>query len=121
MTVHGPRNALADKTKSLTLAQARTLSVALTAGKVYLANNPNGRVDPRSEVLRRTADQLVELGHIRWVAYVNRSLSRMGYYMLTDAGRSRALKLPDRESSASRQYWIETGRYLPYSERPEFQ
>lgn len=108
------------KPARLTPAQYRTMETLLNTGKVYLADNFNGRVDPRSETLRSTADQLKDLGYIEWVAFRNRTMMRLGYYTLTEAGMARGLTLSDSESSASRQHRIETGRYLKYADRPEF-
>lgn len=108
--------------KKLTPAQYRTMETLLNTDKVFLADNFNGRVDPWSECLRATADQLKELGYIEWVSAPSMysSRSRYGWYTLTETGKAFGLTLSDRQSSASRQHRIETGRYLKYGDRPEF-
>jgi hypothetical protein len=102
----------------LTPAQQRTMEILLNTGKVHLAHNPDGRVNPRSECMRKTADQLEALGYITWHAGV--ALSYLGYYVLTEEGKAFGLTLSDKQSSASRQHHIDTGRYLKYGDREEY-
>lgn len=111
---------MADK---LTDAQARTLSIALTKGKVFEASTDNGRVDPLTECRWGVAYDLIAAGLLKEEQLLRSQhlTQTRAAYVLTEAGRARALRLPDKTSSASRQHWIETGRYLKYSDREEFQ
>ena len=114
MTAYGSRNALADRPRKLTPAQSRTLGIAFTEGKVLEAKNEHGRVNPLTECLWSTAYELIDMGFL----FHDGALGH-GTYRLTRDGRERALQLPDKESSASRQHYIDTGRYLKYADREE--
>jgi hypothetical protein len=102
--------------RKFTDAEKRILSDALTTGTVYAA-------DRRIRQGRHSRHILQRLWAQNYLNHVPGSMGRfptMSHYVLTDEGRTAALQLPDREGSASRQHFIDTGRYLPYSAREEF-
>lgn len=107
---------------NITPAQARALSTALLTGHVFIASGPDGRVDPQREGQQRTLEIMANgPGWLEWVPPQLNPTLTPGYYVLTESGRAIALTLPDRESSASRQHYVDTGRYLRYGDRPDFQ
>lgn len=65
-----------------------------------------------------TIKKLVDAGLIEY--RMSTSPIYAGGYELTAQGRVTALRLPDEESSASRQHFIDTGKYLTYGDREEF-
>jgi hypothetical protein len=99
----------------ITIAQEKALATALTDGYVSFTSTARGR-RVHGGVNKVTRQRLVIMG------LLTMNPPRGGVWpslSLTDEGRAVALTLADRESSASRQHWIETGRYLRYSDRPE--
>lgn len=101
---------------NITMAQQKALATALTTGHVFYASWPRGSGD-RGGVSKPVREGLKAMGLL-----VDRPTQHGCWpsLALTDEGRAVALTLPDRESSASRQNWIHTGRYLKYGDRPEF-
>lgn len=67
-----------------------------------------------------TLNRLVAAGLLQYRSAYNQSGGvYAGGYQLTDKGRAVARSLDDKESSASRQNFIDSGKYLPYSAREE--
>jgi hypothetical protein len=67
-----------------------------------------------------TLNRLVAAGLIKYRSRYNETNGGYaGGYILTDEGRKVARSLDDTESSASRQHFIDTGKYLPYGVREE--
>jgi hypothetical protein len=103
MTAYGSRNALADKPTKLTDRQAQALeSMRVNSAPI----NPRVLSELRSKGLVFWADNATNTG---------------ASWEITDRGRAALLAASDKTSSASRQHHIDTGRYLKYRDRPEFQ
>jgi hypothetical protein len=106
---------------NITPAQQKALATALTEGRVWYHSNYGDRSLRVHGVRRGVRQGLVAMGLLKDVERWRRGDGAVWpHLILTDEGRAVALTLTDRESSASRQHYIETGRYLKYGDRPEF-
>lgn len=104
-------------TLKLTPAKDKALSLALTDGHVYQASRNHYE---RNQASRIVIERLVEAGYLEWVP-LRQGMWHWPHAKLTEAGITYALTLPDRESSASRQHQVDTGKWLKYGDRPEWQ
>jgi hypothetical protein len=100
---------------NVTLAQQNALSIALTRSHVF-----QGRPSERDCASRCVIEGLVAAGLLKWRERGDPNRWNWPTAVLTDEGRGVALTLPDRESSASRQHYVDHNRYLKYGDRPEF-
>jgi hypothetical protein len=106
------------KPTTVTSAQREALVDALPYGTIWKADRRLSNWGFRYHGLV-TLKRLEEAGLIHYARQSEDPLSGANGWQLTDAGRSVALGLPDKESSASRQHFIDTGRYLSYRHREE--
>lgn len=99
----------------ITPAKRDALIDALLLGPIWPAER--GHSSGYRHHHRVTINRLQSTGLIHWQS--STSPFYTGGYVLTDKGRAVARSLDDTESSASRQHYIDTGKYLTYGDREE--
>jgi len=100
----------------ITPARQAALVDSLLYGDIW-ARTGNGSWGPRFHS-RTIINRLVDAGLLTW----NPATVGSGYaggWILTERGRSVTRFLDDKESSASRQHYVDTGEYLAYGDREE--
>jgi hypothetical protein len=102
---------------NITLGQRSALTDALVFGDIW--RKTDGNWGSRFHHIR-VLNKLVASGLLKYRSSYNESGGTYaGGWILTEKGQELARSLPDYESSASRQHYIDTGKYIPLGAREE--